>query len=40
MKPDVRKLMMLSALALTLGSSASQGNLPNLAALVRSEGTT
>ena len=40
MKIEARKLMTLGALALTLGSSASQGNIPNLAALVRSEGTT
>jgi thiol-disulfide isomerase/thioredoxin len=40
MKLEASKLIILGALALTLGSSASQGNLPNLAALVRSEGTT
>jgi thiol-disulfide isomerase/thioredoxin len=40
MKLAGSKFMILSALALTLGLGTNQGSLPNLAALVRSEGTT
>jgi hypothetical protein len=40
MKLAASKVMILGTLALTLGADTNQGSLPNLAALLRSEGTT